>query len=110
MKRLGTLLAGVGLMIASGAIASADDDTRILRTTLYTPLLRADSFNCNVVNVSHKTLQIALALYDGAGHLISPAHGNPSTFSVPAATAAIFPTPKLLLQASRPPSDTANPR
>jgi hypothetical protein len=56
-------------------------------------LVRADSFNCNAVNVSHKTLQITLALYDGDGHLISPAQGNPATFSVSAGTAAIFPIP-----------------
>jgi len=94
MKRLWMLLGGVGMIVASGAMdAVRSEEKAFPRVTLYTPLLRADSFNCNAVNVSHKTLQIALALYDGDGQLISPAQGNPATFSVPAGTAAIFPTP-----------------
>jgi hypothetical protein len=94
MKRLWTLLGGMGMIVASGAMdAVRSEDKAFPRVTLYTPLLRADSFNCNAVNVSHKTLQITLALYDGDGHLISPAQGNPATFSVSAGTAAIFPIP-----------------
>jgi hypothetical protein len=94
MKRLWTLLGGMGMIVASGAMdAARSEDRGFPRVTLYTPLLRGDAFNCNVVNVSRKTLQIALALYDEDGQLISPAQGNPATFSVPAGTAVVFPTP-----------------
>ena len=55
MKRLGTLLAGVGLIVASGAIDTARADDH--RVTLYTPAIRSGSFNCNALNVSHKTLR-----------------------------------------------------
>jgi hypothetical protein len=92
MKYVWTLLAVVAMTFASGAIESVRSQDKVSpRVTLYTPLLRGDTFNCNAVNVSHKTLQIGLALYDADGHLISPAEGNPATFSVPAGTAAPFP-------------------
>jgi len=88
------LLAVIVMTFGSGAIKSArSEDKGFPRVSLYTPLLRGDAFNCNVVNVSRKTLQIALALYDDDGQLISPAQGNPATFSVPAGTAAVFPAP-----------------
>jgi hypothetical protein len=56
MKRLWTLLGGMGMVLVSGAIASAqaDDDKR--GVTLYTPPIRAGGFNCNALNVSHKTM------------------------------------------------------
>jgi hypothetical protein len=90
MTHIRMMLATASLFLVSGAIdaARADDN----RVTLYTSLLRGDGFNCNAVNVSHKTLQIRLALYDGNGHLISPDQGNPATVAVPAGTAAVFPT------------------
>jgi hypothetical protein len=72
MKRLWTLLGGVGLIVASGAIASADDDTRKLRATLFTPRLHGDHFNCQVVNVSNRTLGIAITVLDDNGHLLGP--------------------------------------
>ena len=59
MKHLWTLLGGVGLIVASGAIASADDDTRKLRATLFTPRLHGDHFNCQVVNVSNRNRRLA---------------------------------------------------
>jgi hypothetical protein len=72
MKRLCTLLGGMGLIVASGAIASADDDTRRLHTTLFTPRLHGDHFNCQVVNVSNKNLGIAIAVLDDNGQLLGP--------------------------------------
>jgi hypothetical protein len=65
MERLGTLLAGVGLIFASGAIDAARADDH--RVTLYTAPLRADTFNCNAVNISQKTLHIAFAVLDDNG-------------------------------------------
>ncbi len=81
MKRLWTLLGGVGLIVASGAIASADDDTRRLRTTLFTPRLLGDHFNCQVVNVSEKNLGIAIAVFDDNGKLLKSVSGDPNPTS-----------------------------
>jgi hypothetical protein len=91
MKRLWTLLGGVGLIVASGAIASADEDTRRLRTTLFTPRLHGDHFNCQVVNVSKKILGIEIAVLNADnGELLVPALGgdtNPTQDSVHPGTA-----------------------
>jgi len=76
MKRLWTLLGGVGLIVASGAIASADDDTRRLRTTLFTPRLHGDHFNCQVVNASNRTLGIATTVLDDTGQRLEPSSGD----------------------------------
>ena len=76
MKRLWTLLGGVGLIVASGAIASADDDTRRLRTTLFTPRLHGDHFNCQVVNASNRTLGIAITVLDDTGQRLEPSSGD----------------------------------
>jgi hypothetical protein len=76
MKRLWTLLGGVGLIVASGAIASADDDTRRLHATLFTPRLHGDHFNCQVVNVSNRTLGIAITVLDDTGQRLEPSSGD----------------------------------
>src|SRR6266481_3929172 len=62
MNYMRTMLATVGLFVASGAIASAqaDDDKRSV--TLYTPSLAGNHFTCKAVNVSPKPLRIALAV------------------------------------------------
>src|SRR5260370_14199186 len=67
MKRLWTLLGGVGMIVASGAIASAqaDDDKRSV--TVYTPSLAGNHFTCKAVNVSHKPLRIPFAVLDNNG-------------------------------------------
>ena len=72
MKRLGTLLAGVGIIIASGAICSAraDDDRESL--TLFTAAIHGTGFHCNTVNVSRKPLLIAMSIIDGNGNVLSP--------------------------------------
>src|SRR6266851_4868313 len=76
MKRLGTLLAGMALIVASGAIASADDDTRRQRTTLFTPRLRGDHFICSAINVSDRTMGINIAILDDNGQLVLPSSGD----------------------------------
>lgn len=92
MKYVWTLLAVVAMTFTSGAIKSVrSEDKDFRRVTLYTPLLRGDAFNCNVVNVSEKTLRIGIALYDASGELISHDQGNPAAFTVPAGQAAAFP-------------------
>jgi hypothetical protein len=71
MKRVWTLLGGMGMILVSAAIASAqaDDDKR--GVTLYTPAIRSGSFNCNALNVSRKTLHITISIIDLDGHPLS---------------------------------------
>lgn len=69
MKRLWTLLGGMGMIAASGAIDAARADDH--HVTLYTPAIRSGSFNCNALNVSHKTLQITISIIDLDGHPLS---------------------------------------
>jgi hypothetical protein len=44
----------VGFFIVSGTIALAEDDSRKLRATLFTPRLHGDHFVCSAINVSDK--------------------------------------------------------
>jgi hypothetical protein len=72
MKRLGTLLAGVALIVVSGAIlpARADDDRE--GVTLFTSAVDATGFHCNAVNVSRKSLLIAISIINGDGSVLVP--------------------------------------
>ena len=72
MKRFGTMLFGVGLVVASGAIASAGDDTRRQHINIFTPRLSGDHFVCSAVNVSHETLRIAFSVLDVDGKPLMP--------------------------------------
>jgi len=76
MKHMRTMLATVGLIVASGAIGStqADDDKR--GVTLYTPSLAGNHFTCKAVNVSHKPLRIAFELLDNKGASLTPFSGD----------------------------------
>src|SRR5260221_521182 len=78
MTRLGTLLAGVGLIIASGAIASvqADDDRE--SATLFTLRLSGDHFVCGAVNVGHRTLRIDFAILGVDGQRLPAVAGKDS--------------------------------
>jgi hypothetical protein len=67
MKRLWTLLGGVGLIVAGGAIASAQDKPAHQAVTLYAPPLTGDTFTCKAINVSRNKLHIAFALLDDNG-------------------------------------------
>ena len=69
MKRLWTLLGGMGIIAASGAIDAARADD--YHVALYTPALRSGSFNCNAPNVSHKTLNINISMIDLDGDPLS---------------------------------------
>jgi hypothetical protein len=69
MKRLWTLLGGMGMIVASGAIDAARADDH--RVSLYTPAIHSGSFNCNALNVSHKTLTITISIIDLDGHPLS---------------------------------------
>jgi hypothetical protein len=95
MTHILMMLATASLFLVSGAIdaARADDN----RVTLYTAPLRADTFNCNAVNVSQKTLRIGFAVLDDNGDPVpctaaacpSPVPPNPAPpVVVPPGTAA----------------------
>jgi hypothetical protein len=62
MKRLGMLLTGAGLIVASGAISFAQADNDRETATLLTPSIRATGFHCNAVNASRKTLVITISI------------------------------------------------
>jgi hypothetical protein len=94
MTHTHTMLAIASLFLVTGAIDAARADDR--RVTLYTAPLRGDTFNCNAVNVSQKTLHIGLAILDDNGDPLpctgascpSPAPSNPAPpVSVPPGTA-----------------------
>ena len=76
MNYMRTMLATVGLFVASGAIASAqaDDDKRSV--TLYTPSLAGNHFTCKAVNVSQKPLRIGFAVLNNMGERIIPFSGD----------------------------------
>ena len=84
MKRLWTLLGGAGLIVASGAIASAEDDTRKMHATLYTGATHAGKFDCNAVNVSNKLLNITISIIgpDGTHLFDSPPTPTPAGMEV----------------------------
>jgi len=72
-------LAGVGLIVASGAIAAAQADSDKKSVTLFTPRDRGDHFICGAVNVSDKTLGVAFSLLGDDGGLLIPSTGSDNT-------------------------------
>jgi hypothetical protein len=80
MKNHRMLLLGLGLIVASGAIASARADNDKLGATLFTPRDRGDHFVCAAVNVGDKTLRsITLKILGNDGALLTPAAGSTDT-------------------------------
>jgi hypothetical protein len=75
MKHVCMLLAGVGLIAASGTIAAAEDGT-----TLFTPRLHGDHFICSAINLSDKALRIKIAILGDSGDplLVSSGDANPT--------------------------------
>ena len=71
MKHVCMLLAGAGLIAASGTIAAAEDGT-----TLFTPRLHGDHCVCSAINLSHKALGINIAVLDDTGALVIPSSGD----------------------------------
>ena len=90
MKNPRMFLVGVGLIVASGAIASARADNDKLGATLFTPRDRGDHFVCAAVNVGDKTLRsITLKILGNDGALLTPAAG--STDTNPASVLSVTP-------------------
>jgi len=79
MNRLWTMLGGMGMIVASGATFSAQADNDRATATLFTPSIRATGFHCNAVNVSRKTLWIAISIIDLNGLALSAAPAAPAT-------------------------------
>ena len=72
MKHVCMLLAGAGLIAASGTIAAAEDST-----TLFTPRLHGDHFICSAINISDKTLGINIAILGDSGQPLKILSGDP---------------------------------
>jgi hypothetical protein len=70
MKHVRIMLAAAGLFVASGTPGSVRAENAV---TLYTSTLRATMFHCDAVNVSRKTLRIAISIIDLDGVLLSAA-------------------------------------
>jgi hypothetical protein len=80
MKYFGTMLATVGLFVAGAGIDTARADGDGSSTTLYTSAINATGFHCNAVNVSRKSLSIAIWVIDAAdGSVLSSVPRNPKT-------------------------------
>src|ERR1700751_3354763 len=86
MKHVCMLLAGAGLIAASGTIAAAEDGT-----TLFTPRLNGDHFICSAINLSDKALRMKIAILGDSGDplLVSSGDANPTgKVSIPPAAEA----------------------
>jgi hypothetical protein len=79
MNRLWTMLGGMGMIVANGATFSAQADNDRATATLFTPSIRATGFHCNAVNVSRKTVWIAISIIDLDGLALSAASAAPAT-------------------------------
>ena len=84
MRNHRMLLVGAGLIVASGAIASAQAASDNKGVTLFTPRDRGDHLICGAINVSDKTLGIAFAILGDDGTPVCPTcnsagTGNPAS-------------------------------
>jgi hypothetical protein len=77
MKHVCMLLAGAGLIAASGTVAAAEDGT-----TLVTPRLHGDHFVCSAINLSNKALGIDISILDDNGALVQMSSGAATTGKV----------------------------
>ena len=71
MKHVCMLLAGAGLIAASGTIAAAEDGT-----TLFTPRLHGDHFVCSAINLNEKALGINIAILNDSGDAAPTVSGD----------------------------------
>src|SRR5690349_6725444 len=76
MKHTREILAAAGLLIAAGTMRTAGADNDPNRITLYTSAIHTGVIACNAINVSKKTLNITISIFDGTmptEHETSPA-------------------------------------
>lgn len=67
MKKIKKILTAAGLLIATGAMGTAQADDYHHSTTLYTSATRGGRLSCIAVNVSKRTLTITMSIIDGTG-------------------------------------------
>ena len=81
MKSRWMWLAGVGLIVVSGAMAPAQADSNKKSVTLVTPCDRGDQLICGDVNVSNEPLGMAFAIFGDDGNLLPAPAGvqNPTS-------------------------------
>jgi hypothetical protein len=92
MKHVRIMLAAAGLFVVSGAPGSVRAENAV---TLYTSTLRATDFHCDAVNVSRKTLRIAISIIDLEGVPLSAAPAAQTLPGTEAFNDATSPTPTL---------------
>ena len=66
-RSISRILAAAGILIATGAVGTAQADT-----TLYTSATRGGRLSCIAVNVSKKTLTITMSIIDGITNKTEP--------------------------------------
>src|ERR1700720_3005534 len=80
MKRLGTLLSGVALIVAGGVLGSARADDDRESVTFFTAAVHTRGFPYTAVIITRKPLLIEISIIDGDGNVLSPVPvPNPKT-------------------------------
>jgi hypothetical protein len=65
VKHVREILAAAGLLIVTGTMSTAQADNDTNRITLYTSAIHTGVIACNAINVSKKTLNITISIFDG---------------------------------------------
>jgi hypothetical protein len=65
VKHTREILAAAGLLIVTGTMSTAQADNDTNRITLYTSAIHTGVIACNAINVSKKTLNITISIFDG---------------------------------------------
>lgn len=76
MKHVNTVLAAAGLFVISGTQGSVQAENH--SDILYTGATHAGKFDCNVVNVSNKTLNIIISIIGPDGHPLFVSDATPT--------------------------------
>jgi hypothetical protein len=80
MNNIQTILAAAGLVVVIGAMGTAQADNDFNRVTLNTSAVHTGVIACNVINVSKKTLNITISIFDG---IIEPGKNSPNLLEGP---------------------------
>ena len=65
MKHTTAILAAAGLFVGIGTMGPARADNDSNRVTLYTSAIHTGVIACNAINVSKRTLNITISIFDG---------------------------------------------
>ena len=80
MNNIQTILAAAGLVVVIGAMGTAQADNDFNQVTLNTSAVHTGVIACNVINVSKKTLNITISIFDG---IIEPGKNSPNLLEGP---------------------------